>query len=892
MTHEINEVAGQYSIGKLASFTQQSQQQAQLTRILSSFGYEFKEETQVGFLFVHSNRPAIFVDTYLDKLSPKDYQYVAYTSYQNQLMHTYQGVYRFVWFDEKSFVEDVSVFLTDLLDDDIELAIYGANRELQHVDPTPPEFNFSVFFEQTFGEKAIHALQAECNYTDKEGHRRFIDFVLNTQDRQFAIELNGERYHHPLLISQKQYRSQLFKQNSLVYDGYLVYRWSDRGMADENKLSEQLKTYFGDQTTFNSTPNYKANRQVSFQLYPHQSDAIEKIAKQRLNGDNSFLVVLPTGTGKTEVFIEDVCQQLRENEQFKVLAVVPSKELKKQLMQRISVAMPNVHLVDNIKPKNSYEQGTEKIPAQAQSIFVVTSAYILRHYRNFPRDYFNYIVIDEAHRAAAAGLSNALAYFKPESLLGLTATPDRTDQQQLEKIFGEYDIDLTLAEAIEQGLVPPIRAFRLESNIDFSKVRFNGKEFVKQDLNKTVLIPSRNELIANVLKRYFSAPLQSNQALKQGVVFCVDVKHTKAMAKLLNKYGLSAVAVDGKNRDGIDQYRSGDVQFICACDLLNEGWDVPNTSVVVMARPTMSKVLYTQQLGRGTRKCEGKEALYVIDVVDAYGPSLSPWSVHSLLGLTNYQAFSDVLTPKVSTQTEIITLDGLFEEERRLEPINIFNFEKEFGDLLNEEQFARELFITTSTVKQWLKKGELKATKTIPFGNKTLSYFANDVLEEIRLIKKLKLRTEDTRRDDFFEFLAQRDYTFSYKIIFMLLMLKHCNDRGEIDLPFLVDKYKFFYVNQLQQQGKADKSNSPYNKETFLENKDELQKNLLTNPFEKFERKRFIYQSKDLNILSFDEVLWQKLSKTDIAKAIKQLEQDGIDYFSKLDITFDLSLLN
>ena len=870
MESNLKDLAGRYLV-KLN--TQQIKES--ILNLLEEFGYKFAVENKVGFLFEKPNSPAILVDVFLDQLTPQTYQYVDYTYHQNSLMHKYQGVYRFLWSDVESLKQDISVFNTDILEEDLDLTTYGANRELTHTDPTPPEFNFSEFFEQTFGAKSLHALQAEWKYTDKEGHRRDIDFLLSTEAKQIAIELNGERYHHPLLIPKKRYRSQLFKQNSLVHDGYLVYRWSDRGMADQVKLQEQLRTFFGDESLFKSTPHFKAQRQVSFELYPHQSAAIDKIQKQRKQGDTSFLVVLPTGTGKTEVFIEDVRRQIDINPSLKVLAVVPSRALREQLVHRLIESLPNVKVADHVKGA-----------ADAQ-ILVVTSALILRHFHIFQRNEFDYILIDEAHRAAAIGIRNALEYFMPTTLLGLTATPDRTDKQQLEIIFGQYDVDLTLEEAIRDGLVPPIRAFRLETNIDFSEVRYNGKDFVKQDINKYVLTPSRNEVVVKVIATFFSNPLSPSPKLKQGVIFCVDVKHTKEMSRLLNKAGITAVAVDGSSREGIEQYQNGEVQFICACDLLNEGWDAPQTSVVVMARPTMSKVLYTQQLGRGTRLSKGKEALYVIDVVDSYGPALSPWSLHSVMGLSNYQPFADVIKPKQSSENEIIVLDGLYEGIRTLEPINIFNFEKEFGDLLNEEQLARELFVSTGTVREWRKKGELAASKELPFGNKALYFYSKEVLKEIREKKGLKVRTEESRRDDFFEFLEEKDYTFSYKIIFLLIMLEHCNEHGEIDLETLVDKYQSFYIQLHNKLGKVDKQKSPYNELAFLLEKKGLQRNILANPFEKFERKRFIYQSKELSIISFDQVLWNKLSKDDIQMAIQMYEKDKTEYFEKLGIKLD-----
>jgi len=521
---------------------------------------------------------------------------------------------------------------------------------------------------------------------------------------------------------------------------------------------------------------------------------------------------------------------------------------------------------------------------------VQTSAYVLRHFRNVCSEYFDYILVDEAHRAAAHGLRNVLEYYNPQSLLGLTATDQRLDQQKLEDIFGSYHINLSLEDAIKQKLVPQIRAFRLLSNIDLSNVRFNGKEFVKSDLQKTVQVPSRDLLVVDLLVKYFTDNINTNSSNKlllnkQGVIFCVDIKHAKRMSVLLNKQGIKAAAVHGTDRGALEEYRQGAIQFLCACDLLNEGWDAPQTSVIVMARPTMSKVLYTQQLGRGTRNYPGKEALYVIDVVDSYSSALQPWSVHGLFNFGMYQPFSDLVNNVEGVPNqELVVLDGLWEVERRLEPINIFNFEQEFGDLLNEEQLARELFVSTGTIKSWLKKGDISAHRTLPFGKKTLNYFSEQQVETIKKDKKIKSRTEQTRKLDFYEFLEKRDYTFSYKIIFLLAMVNHCDDRGEQSLDDLVKRYRGFYQGLSNKFGKAEKPNNPLNNTKNLTDVNYLKKSIRENPFEKFERKRFFYQCKDLNIISFDPVLWEKLNLADLTKITDQMIGDGIKYFKKFKI--------
>ncbi|NTS78701.1 DEAD/DEAH box helicase family protein [Catenovulum sp. SM1970] len=846
-----------------------------LNSALNELDYTLTESFETGFLYCHPTKTAVLVDTHLFELDPQDYHYVHYTSVQNKLMHQHQGLLRFVYDDHALFINELELFTnTDIEPENIR--IFGQQRDEHHLDPTPPEYNFALIFERVFSGKALHALKAEDSYIDRAGTRRFIDYTLKRQTKPIAIELNGERYHHPLLTGKKKYRSQLFKQNSLVSDGYLVYRWSNRGMADDTKIDDQLRTYFGYASQFCAAPHYRAERAISeFALYEHQADTIKRINQERQSGKNTFLVVLPTGTGKTEVFIEDMRQQYLDKQIERVLVIVPTSALKTQMVERVKKHIPELQV--------GFELGDNRI-----DVVVQTSAYLLRHYQNQNSQHFDYILVDEAHRAAAHGLRKVLEHFTPKTLIGLTATDERLDKQKLEDIFGSYQVDLTLQQAIEKGLVPPIRAFRLSSNIDLSAVRFNGKDFVKSDLNKTVQVPSRDQLIVDVINKYFKEPLQPNKPAAQGVIFCVDVKHTKRMAKLLNNNGLTAASVHASDRKGIEAYLSGDIRFLCACELLNEGWDAPQTEIVVMARPTMSKVLYTQQLGRGTRKHPGKEALYVIDVVDSYGAALQPWSLHGLFNLNQYQPFENIIEPEQALHSnEILILDGLWEGERRIEPINIFNFEKEFGDLLNEEQLARELFVSTGTVKSWLKKGDIQADKSLPFGRATLNYFETEQVEQIRVTKKLKQRTEQSRYDDFFEFLAQRDYTFSYKIAFMLAFLKHCDNQGEANLEAVTKTYQVFYKQLFDEFNVVEKSNSSLSDQSKLNDEKNIQKNILESPFEKFERKRFMYQCKDLALIAFDTVLWDKLKVEDLNKVREQMLDDGINYFEKINISLN-----
>jgi len=846
---------------------------------LHGIGFELILREDTGFQYVsRKSDTVLIIDTGICDLP--NLPYVAYTSRQNLLMNMHHRVFRFL-FDPlvptESFKEEIEMFLSGDSDPE-KIHRWGGDRSEYEPDPTLPEATFEDGFLDAFDDKARMALHREFAYYDFGGTRRYIDYALFSHTAKFAIELNGEHYHNPVIIGSKRYKSQLFKQNSLVADGFKVFRWSLEGMADKERFILELKRFFGKSSSFLEKKIIRVSRPVkTFSLHEHQYNALERMEEARKDGQQTFLLVLPTGTGKTEIFIEDMVRIKKRTGKLKALIIVPSRKLRDQTISRLKLRVP------------SSIQGcitTDVLLNPPADFCVQTTAYIHRHYYQLDATRFDYIVIDEAHHAAASGLRTILKHFSPIHLLGVTATPNRFDRQSLEEIFGEYESPLSLAEAIEKSLVPPVRCYRISSNIDLTEVRFNGREYVKNDLQKTLLVPSRDRLIADILNRYFSGSL----ANKQGVIFCVDIKHAKRMSDLLNVHGIKAMSVDGKDRSKAlkaqKAYDAGSIRFLCACDLLTEGWDAPQTSILVMARPTFSKVLYVQQLGRGLRHYPGKEALYVIDVVDNYGAKLQPMSLHALFQISSYQPFADLLAPETNhTEFEIQVLDGLYEGERRVEPVNIFSFEELYGSFLNEEQLARELFVSTDTVKNWIRKGKIHSDVQYPFGRKQLHFFDPRQVEALQNKLGLPEHNTQTRIKDFYDFLEKRDYTFSYKIVFLLSFFQVCNERYEALLPDILEIYQRFYQRILKQNGKNERPKCPYNNMDFLKDTSTLQQNLLKNPFEKFERKRFFYHCKDLNYIAMDPVLIKHLNNSDGRNKItKQMIQDLKKYYSKQEI--------
>jgi len=209
-------------------------------------------------------------------------------------------------------------------------------------------------------------------------------------------------------------------------------------MNDRERFILELSRFMGFARPFREKSVIKASRPVEifdFSLHDHQLNALEQIGDARINGKSTFLLVLPTGTGKTEIFIEDIVRLKKETPQLKALIIVPTRKLREQILTRLKLRLPH-----------QYQDGCSEriLDDDSADFYVQTAAYLHRHYYKIRADYFDYIVVDEAHHAVARGLRNILEHFIPDHLLGVTATPNRFDRQPLEDLFGEYEPQLSM----------------------------------------------------------------------------------------------------------------------------------------------------------------------------------------------------------------------------------------------------------------------------------------------------------------------------------------------------------------------------------------------------------------------------------------------------------------
>ena len=779
------------------------------------------------------------------------FPYTLITDKQNHYMKIYRRVFRFLGFDPETIEKCLQKSRQEVLYSTKKISERG-----EHADSSPLELLFEQNFTDVYGMRALKYLQKEFRISDEDGNNYFLDYLVDTADSRVAIEENGIHYHHPQLIGIEGYRKQLRKQNTCALWGLKLYRFSTEDCRFKDRIEDDIRSYLGKDISGFREAGLLLERKT--ELYEHQEISLAQIEERREKGIRAFLIVLPTAAGKSRIVEEDIQKFAAGKEQFRALILAPNTNIIADWKERIDKDLQ---------------------PLQDR-IDIKTYSYAVRHYHEKTRDYYSYIVVDEAHHAVAPMLKRVIQYYAPEFLVGLTATDQRPDKKRLEEIFGNYTTELSLKDAMEKGVVARANVYRIETNIDLSHVRFNGKDYVNADLEKSVRVTSRNELIVNVLKDYFT---EGDAGKRQGIIFCINKAHTKEMARLLNAAGISAQDYSGDTKHPekvMQEFKEHKIRFLCACDMISEGWDYPELGILVMARPTLSKVLYLQQIGRGLRRTSIKKNVFVIDVVDEYGAMVRPCSMHAIFGNPLYVPFGDI-TRQDYLPGQMIEIDGITERVERIVEVDIHTFEEKYGDYYSQEQLAREYFVNTGTITSWIRKGKITPTVEFPFGSKKISLFSPEDVEKYRKELNIQEHNDETVRDDFFAFLEERDYSLSYKMPFLLSFIDHMDTIGDAKIEDVLTDYIAFYQDRIDKGLPVDRPSCPYNAETLKDRK-MIKSSMLTNPFEKFERKRFMYYSKDLGVISLNHALLAKMSEGDWERVKGQMREDLERYYEKM----------
>jgi superfamily II DNA or RNA helicase len=334
---------------------------------------------------------------------------------------------------------------------------------------------------------------------------------------------------------------------------------------------------------------------------PHavQVAALEALEATRGEGNSAGLVVLATGLGKTWLSAFDS----HRPEYRRVLFIAHREEILTQAMRTFRAIRPHATL--------GFYNGEEKAPDADVLFASIQTLGKRRHLDRFDPRHFDYIVVDEFHHAAAQTYRRAIGHFEPKFLLGLTATPERTDGSDLLSLCGDnlvYRCDV--AEGIRRELLSPFSYFGVPDEVDYANIPWRSSRFDENALTAAVATRTRAENAVQQLRRH---------GLQRTIAFCVSQRHADFMADYFLESGLRAAAVhsgpsSAPRAHSLERLEAGELDVICAVDMFNEGVDLPHVDTILMLRPTESRILWLQQFGRGLRFLPGK-TLRVIDYI-------------------------------------------------------------------------------------------------------------------------------------------------------------------------------------------------------------------------------------------------------------------------------------
>ncbi len=342
-------------------------------------------------------------------------------------------------------------------------------------------------------------------------------------------------------------------------------------------------------------------------LWPHQQAGIEAAWAAVRANQPAGLIALPTGTGKTIMFATFARQMGAAT-----LILVHRDELVQQAVEAFGVVWPEAP-VGVVKAGRNEWQTTGK-GERPQVVVASVQSLHARRLATIPRNRFGLVIVDEAHHAAADSWAAVLDHFKPRFILGVTATPERVDGKGLAERFGDRPLySYPLRRAIDDGQLVRLIQYAVETDANLDGVSSRAGDLAVGELADAVNTAARNRVVVEAY--------QKHAAGRRALAFTVDVQHAHDLCEAFTAAGVRAAVVSGETepdlrRSILSDFRSGLFDVVCNCAVLTEGFDDPGISAVLMARPTCSRPLYVQCVGRGLRKAPNKTDCLVLDYVD------------------------------------------------------------------------------------------------------------------------------------------------------------------------------------------------------------------------------------------------------------------------------------
>jgi ATP-dependent helicase IRC3 len=371
-------------------------------------------------------------------------------------------------------------------------------------------------------------------------------------------------------------------------------------------------------------------------LRPYQIEAIEQITKTFEDQQRQF-IEMPTGSGKTITFLTYASQN-----HMRILVIVPSKELLKQVYESTLMFYHSSHVS---RKGDIYNES----PAELH-ICIINSLRgdYLKYILTFS---FDLCIIDEAHHSQADSYKRLINNLPTScNILGVTATPDRLDGSFLKDILDVCSFKIEVFNLIRDGYLCDLEGFTVKTHIDISDVDDHNHDFSINQLFKKLSTQKRNDLIIDICKKEMIG--------RKTLIFCLNVEHTKQISDLLKKENLSSAHINGKMKSPernsiLSAFRNGEISYLCNCQLLTEGFDEPSIDGVVLARPTKSRTLFNQMIGRGLRIYPGKMNCKIIDIADTHRNLKAFNSIFSNEKYKEISSFKSIKDIKTHIDSEI-----------------------------------------------------------------------------------------------------------------------------------------------------------------------------------------------------------------------------------------------
>lgn len=344
--------------------------------------------------------------------------------------------------------------------------------------------------------------------------------------------------------------------------------------------------------------------------YHYQSEILEKLKVERwVHASHKNLIVAATGTGKTMISAFDFKNFIADNPKSKFLFIA----------HRIKILRQSLHTFRNVLKNQNfgelYGQGYE--PLQKKAVFATVQTFNNLELSQYCKpEFYDYIILDEVHHAQANTYQKIVQYFKPQVLLGLTATPERMDGKSILPDFNfRIAAEIRLPDALNNKLLCPFQYLGISDSIDYTSIKWNNGRYDSSELTKVFTAnDTRTRDIIDNLNKYTKSIDEVTC-----IGFCASKDHAKFMTRKFNEIGLKSNYLISDNSDNrvdiLRQFRSGEINYLFVVDMFNEGVDIPEIDTVLFLRPTESLTIFLQQLGRGLRLYDKKDVLTILDFV-------------------------------------------------------------------------------------------------------------------------------------------------------------------------------------------------------------------------------------------------------------------------------------